>query len=128
MLATSSTGDGSLYQSFFYPLTYEGTREVKWTGYTQGLFLDTFGNLREDTDADGRLIYSLDKIVRTRFDTATNNVFVDRYHDSDGDGKADSVTPYETIGLREMKGIWEAGKRLALTAPANRTFAHMGGS
>ena len=121
VLATSSTGDGSLYQSFFYPLTYEGTREVKWTGYTQGLFLDTFGNLREDTDADGRLIYSLDKIVRTRFDSATNNVLVDRFHDNDGDGKADSVTPYETIGLREMKGIWEAGKRLALTAAANRT-------
>lgn len=122
VLATSSTGDGSLYQSFFYPLTYEGTREVKWTGYTQGLFLDTFGNLREDTDADGRLIYNLDKIVRTRYDLATNNVFVDRYHDNDGDGKADSVTPYESIGLREMKGIWEAGKRLALTAPANRTL------
>jgi type IV pilus assembly protein PilY1 len=122
VLATSSTGDGSLYQSFFYPLTYEGTREIKWTGYTQGLFLDTFGNLREDTDADGRLIYGLDKIVRTRFDTATNNVLVDRYHDNDGDGKADNVTPYETIGLREMKGIWEAGKRLALTAPANRTI------
>jgi type IV pilus assembly protein PilY1 len=122
VLATSSTGDGSLYQSFFYPLTYEGTREVKWTGYTQGLFLDTFGNLREDTDADGRLIYTLDKIVRTRFDTATNNVLVDRYHDSDGDGKTDSTTPYETIGLREMNGIWEAGKRLALTSPANRTL------
>ena len=122
VLATSSTGDGSLYQSFFYPLTYEGTREIKWTGYTQGLFLDTFGNLREDTDADGRLIYTLDKIVRTRFDTATNNVLVDRYHDSDGDGKADAVTPYESVQLREMNGIWEAGKRLALTAPADRTL------
>ena len=126
VLATSSTGDGSLYQSFFYPLTYEGTREVKWTGYTQGLFLDTFGNLREDTlisgVADGRLIYNQDKIVKTRFDTATNNVLVDRYHDNDGDGKADSTTPYETIGLREMQGIWEAGKRLALMASANRTI------
>jgi len=122
VLATSSTGDGSLYQSFFFPLTYEGTREVKWTGYTQGLFLDTFGNLREDTDADGRLIYSQDKIVKTRFDTITNNVLVDRFHDNDGDGKADSTTPYESVGLRDMTGIWEAGKRLALTAPADRTL------
>ena len=122
VLATSSTDDGSLYQSFFYPLTYEGTREIKWTGYTQGLFLDTFGNLREDTNADGRLVYNQDKIVRTRFDTATNNVLVDRYHDSDGDGKADAVTPYESVQLREMNGIWEAGKRLALTAPADRTL------
>lgn len=122
VLATSSTGDGSLYQSFFYPLTYEGAREVKWTGYTQGLFLDTFGNLREDTDGDGRLVYSSDKIVRTRFDTATNNVLVDRFHDNDGNGKADSTTPYESVSLRDMQGIWEAGRRLALTAPASRTL------
>ncbi|MEO7860044.1 MAG: hypothetical protein ABIU05_06290, partial [Nitrospirales bacterium] len=125
VLATSSTGDGSLYQSFFYPLTYEGTREVKWTGYTQGLFLDTFGNLREDTlksgVADGRLIYNQDKIVRTRVDSE-NNVLVDRYTDGDGDGKADNVIPDETIQLREMQGIWEAGKRLALTDPANRVL------
>lgn len=121
VLATSSTGDGSLYQSFFYPLTYEGIRDVKWTGYTQGLFLDTYGNLREDTNADGRLVYTDDKIVRTRFDVATNTVFVDRYHDNNGDGKADSATAYESIGLRDMKPVWEAGKRLALTDPANRT-------
>ncbi len=121
VLATSSTGDGSLYQSFFYPLTYEGIRDVKWTGYTQGLFLDTYGNLREDTNADGRLVYTDDKIVRTRFDVATNTVFVDRYHDNNGDGKADSATAYESIALRDMKPVWEAGKRLALTDPANRT-------
>ena len=120
VLATSSTGDGSLYQSFFYPLTYEGVREIKWTGYTQGLFLDTFGNLREDTNGDGRLVYSQDKIVKTRLDS-NSNVWADRYHD-DGDGKADSTTPYESVPLREMKGIWEAGKRLALTAPASRTL------
>jgi type IV pilus assembly protein PilY1 len=125
VLATSSTGDGTLYQSFFYPLTYEGAREVKWIGYTQGLFLDTFGNLREDTlisgVADGRLIYNQDKIIRTRVDSE-NNVLVDRYTDGDGDGKADNVTPDETVQLREMQGIWEAGKRLALTDPANRVL------
>lgn len=122
VLSTSSTGDGSLYQSYFYPTIFEGVREVKWTGYTQGLFMDTFGNLREDTNTDGRLVYNQDKIVRTRFDVATNNVYVDRYHDADGDGKADSTTPYESIGLRDMTGIWEAGKRLALTSPASRTL------
>lgn len=122
VLATSSTGDGSLYQSFFYPLIYEGTRAIKWTGYTQGLFLDTFGNLREDTNDDGRLIYDQDVIVRTRFDTATNNVLVDRFHDNDGDGKADSTTPFETVGLRDVNGIWEAGKQLALTNPDDRTI------
>ncbi|MGH7207390.1 MAG: hypothetical protein ACREI2_14420, partial [Nitrospiraceae bacterium] len=57
VLATSSTGEGSLYQAFFYPLTFEGLNDIKWTGYTQGLFIDSFGNIREDTDGDGRLVY-----------------------------------------------------------------------
>lgn len=122
VLATSSTGDGSLYQSYFYPLIFEGFRDIKWTGYTQGLFLDSFGNLREDTDGDARLIYQNDSIVQTRFDSSTGNVFVDRFRDTNGDGKADSTTPYETVTLREVNGIWEAGKQLALTDPANRTL------
>jgi type IV pilus assembly protein PilY1 len=122
VLATSSTGDGSLYQAYFYPTTFEGLNEVKWTGYTQGLFIDEFGNIREDSDADGKLIYQNDVIVRTRYDTATGDVKADRYNDSDGDGKADTTTPFETVGLKDVKPIWEAGRRLALMNSADRNI------
>ena len=119
VLASSSTGEGSIYQAFFYPSTLEGTNDIKWTGFVQGLFVDTYGNLREDRGgsggaADGKLVYTDDNIVQTRLDTASGDVKVDRFVDADGDGKADSTTPYETVGLREMQGIWEAGKKLAL--------------
>lgn len=120
VLASSSTGEGSLYQAFFYPSTYEGTNEIKWTGFVQGLFVDPFGNLREDRGGpagagDGKLVYSDDNIVVTRTDPSTGDVVVDRYADtSPMDGLADSTTPYETVSLREMQGIWEAGKKLAL--------------
>ena len=36
------------------------------------------------------------------------------YDVSPVDGLADSTTPYETVSLRQMQGIWEAGKKLAL--------------
>ncbi len=122
VLATSSTGDGSLYQAYFYPLTYQGLNPVVWTGYTQGLFIDEFGNVREDTDADGRLVYEKDSIIKMRFDSSTGNVLVDEYKDvSPVDGKADSTTPFQTVGLTQIKPIWEAGRRLALTAPSART-------
>jgi type IV pilus assembly protein PilY1 len=119
VLASSSTGEGSIYQAFFYPSSFEGTREIKWTGFVQGLFVDTYGNLREDRGGsggspDGRLVYTDDNIVQTRLDAATGDVKVDRFVDADGDGRADSTTPYESVGLREMQGIWEAGKKLAL--------------
>jgi len=120
VLASSSTGEGALFQAFFYPSTFEGSNEIKWTGYVQGLFVDPFGNLREDRGgsggaADGKLIYSDDNIVVTRTDPTSGDVVVDRYYDvSPVDGLADSTTPYETVSLREMQGIWEAGKKLAL--------------
>jgi type IV pilus assembly protein PilY1 len=122
VLATSSTGDGSLYQAFFYPTTFEGLNEIKWTGYTQALFLDPFGNIREDTNGDGRLVLSQDYIVKTRYDTATADVKVDRYKDLDGNGVADTTTPFETVGLKEVKNIWEAGKRLALKDASARNI------
>lgn len=120
VLASSSTGEGALFQAFFYPSTYEGINEIKWTGFVQGLFVDPFGNLREDRGgaggaADGKLVYSDDNIVVTRTDSSSGDVVVDRYADvSPVDGLADSGTPYETVSLREMQGIWEAGKKLAL--------------
>jgi type IV pilus assembly protein PilY1 len=120
VLASSSTGEGALFQAFFFPSTYEGTDEIKWTGFVQGLFVDPFGNLREDRGGaggvpDGKLVYSDDNIVVTRTDPTSGDVVVDRYVDvSPADGLADSVTPYETVSLRQMQGLWEAGKKLAL--------------
>ncbi|MGH7209334.1 MAG: hypothetical protein ACREIL_08120, partial [Nitrospiraceae bacterium] len=122
VLATSSTGEGALYQSYFYPLTLEGFSEIRWAGYTQSLFLDAFGNLREDADADGRLVLQNDHIIKTRYDSAVSEVRVDRCADANGDGKADTTTPFETVGLKEIQGIWEAGKQLALMAASARNI------
>ncbi|MEQ1563006.1 MAG: hypothetical protein ABL935_06380 [Nitrospiraceae bacterium] len=94
VLATSATGEGALYQSYFFPSRLEVATgaDVKWTGYTQGLFLDLLGNLREDTNQDGRLVYDQDKIIKTRYDTTNKVVLVDKYRDTTPiDGKADDI-------------------------------------
>ena len=108
VLATSSTGEGALYQSYFFPKTLETTtlNDVKWIGYTQGLFLDVFGNTREDTVRDGKLIYQDDWIIKTRY--ASGGVKVDKYRDGNGDGKADSPTPTELDRtLSDIVPIWK---------------------
>lgn len=132
VLASSSTGEGALYQAFFFPSIVDlNGQEVKWSGYVQGLFVDAFGNLREDTVQDGKLILTDDYIVKTRYDAGSGNVLVDRYRDSDGDGKADLVdtngdgtpdtaNPVDTVKLTDLKPIWEAGKQLALKDHATR--------
>ncbi len=122
VLATSSTGEGAIYQAYFLPETAKDdgtTNTVKWQGFTQGLFIDTFGNIREDTDGDGRLTLKNDNIITLSFDTGTSTVSVLRCPDANGDGKADStaVPPCSNVLLNNIKPIWEAGKRLAYTDP-----------
>ena len=118
--SSSASGEGATYQAYFFPSVFEGLNEIRWLGFTQSLFVDVYGHLREDTDGDGRLVYAQDKIVVTRFETATNTVKVDRYSDANEDGLADSVMPDDTIDFTEIKPIWEAGRRLALTDPDTR--------
>jgi type IV pilus assembly protein PilY1 len=120
VLASSSTGEGAVYQSYFRSSTLEGVNEIKWTGYLEGLFIDAFGNLREDTDGDGKLILTNDLITRTRVDAATREVKVDHFRDTGGDGIPDTPAPFESVTLADVKPIWEAGKRLALTDPSAR--------
>ena len=135
VLATASTGEGALYQSYFYPTTLEPStlNDVKWTGYTQSLFIDTFGNLREDTDGNKKLDYKNDRIVKTRFDTAANLVKVDKFEDLNGDGlpddkNSDGIVKYpEDCNpcnglLSDIFPIWEAGKQLALKDASTRTI------
>ena len=134
VLATASTGEGALYQSYFYPSTIETLtlNDVKWTGYAQSLFIDTFGNTREDTNQDGRLDYKVDKIIKTWFDTASNVVRVDKYVDTDGDGlpndqNGDNVVTVVDCNpcgklLSDILPIWEAGKQLALKDSSTRTI------
>jgi type IV pilus assembly protein PilY1 len=138
VLASSATGEGATYQAYFFPsitkVVGTSTTSVIWTGYLQGLFVDQYGNLREDYSApgctgspDGKLVLKHDCIVKIRTDTATNTVVVDRYKDADGDGLADTSTPFQTVTLREIQPLWEAGMRLALTDPEYTCPANTGG-
>jgi type IV pilus assembly protein PilY1 len=134
VLATSTTGEGALYQSYFYPSTIETAtlKDVLWTGYTQSLFIDTFGNLREDTVQDKKLNYSEDKILVTRYDTIANLVKVDYYDDLNGDGLPDDKDSNGIINnldclpcdrlLSSIKPVWEAGAQLALKDSSTRTI------
>ncbi len=114
ILATSQEGEGALYQAYFYPekIMDDGSKR-KWLGYCRGFFLDSSGNLREDTNGDQRLIYKDDRIMSMYLDTSTNEVKVNLYTDLDEDGVKDAGTP-TTVGIDDTFNLWEAGKKLAL--------------
>ncbi len=119
LLSTSAEGEGSLFQAFFKPRTFDNLRLIKWLGYLNSLWVDPYGNLREDTDQDNALVYDQDEIIRFIVDNATGDTAIQRYQDADGDGRADIVppatepVPYATVPLSEIKPQWEAGEILA---------------
>jgi type IV pilus assembly protein PilY1 len=123
VLATSAEGAGSLFQAFFKPIVYEGIeeRKRKWFGYLQGLFLDPYGNLREDTDGDHRLVLENDRIITFKIDSEGNTV-IERWTDTDGDGDADTKFDEISSDSSEFHPLWEAGRILANTNPADRNI------
>jgi type IV pilus assembly protein PilY1 len=118
--STSGREQGLAYQAYFKPQKIELTEDIKYIGYLQPLWVDEQGNLREDTVADARLVPREDKIMRYRFDPRTQQTYVDRYADNDGNYFADSSTPESWVILEDLNSVWEAGKKLALMNPANR--------
>jgi type IV pilus assembly protein PilY1 len=120
VLSTTSEGEGAMYQAFFYPSRFEGSEEVRWVGFLHALFLDSMGNLREDSDENDRLDLGTDRIVRMVLDEATGETRVQRFADNNGDGGADSETPESTVPLDEIQPVWEAGEELAIRSAASR--------
>jgi type IV pilus assembly protein PilY1 len=103
----------------FY-LTFEddnGT-EIEWIGKLHALFVDQYGNMREDTDANATLSLTSDKIVVLFFEPTTGRTKAKLYDDSDGDGVADG-SPTE-VEIDDVKYLWEGGKKLAERDAATR--------
>lgn len=121
VLATSAEGEGSLFQAYFRPGVIEGTREVSWPGYLQGLWVDQYGHLREDTTPDKRMVYTQDRIIKYVVGVGGETV-VEKYSDTDGNGYADSTTPDATVPLENLSPLWEAGKQLALRSASDRVL------
>jgi len=123
ILSTSSEGEGSLFQAFFKPVVFDNLRKIDWVGYLNALWVDAYGNIREDTVPDHALVYADDKIIKFIVDEGSGDTYIERYHDTDPcDGMPDSETPYETVLVSELKPQWEAGEILAKRDASTRTI------
>ncbi len=113
VLATNEKGEGNMTQAYFKPIITSGLKEVTWAGYLQSLWIDTDGNLREDTNTNHKLDLGSggDKIIEYYFDDLASETRVKRYNDD---------TTYDIIALEEVKPILESGSNLADMAPADR--------
>jgi type IV pilus assembly protein PilY1 len=139
VLSSSTTGEGAIYQSYFYPTQFQLEAEVRYAGYVQSLWVDTYGNFREDTVKDNRLVLSDDRIIVQRYDPLKDILVIDIFVDANGDGKADPTRDTNGDGILDtafcddapnscsnplgsINPIWEGGSNLALMSPSSRTI------
>jgi len=80
VLSSSRSGEGAVYQSIFYPRY----KHVSWVGNVHALLVDSYGQIREDTNSNRALDNATDKVIE--FD-AVNPGVVKKYTDTDGDGE-----------------------------------------
>ncbi|NCC26481.1 MAG: hypothetical protein EOM25_14975 [Deltaproteobacteria bacterium] len=115
---TSEEGEGTALQAYFKPtLTNDDmTEEISWVGYVQSLWLDYYGNLREDTDQDLALDIGTDKIVKTYLEPGTGEVRA-RLYDVSADApypdtSDGSNSTFYTVPLEELRALWKGDERL----------------
>jgi type IV pilus assembly protein PilY1 len=78
--------------------------------------------MREDSDADKKLIYENDKIIQYAFNEASGETTIGVYSDTNGDGVADNAEPDDVVSLYALSPLWEGGKLLAQRNPSDRTI------
>ena len=118
VISSSRSGEGAIYQSLFYTTqTDSAGNSVVWTGQTHSLFVDAYGNMREDTNRNGILDMTEDKIVI--FTENSNNggiqTVVDKYLDVNGDGQliGDEETATDvSADVNELKFVWTSSQWL----------------
>ena len=121
VLATTGEGEGSIYQAYFFPEKLEGVERRKWLGYIQSIFVDKYGNLREDTDSNDALDLAADLIIEMQYSSDMGTT-VNKFSDFDADGVKDSAIPVTTVPLDNVTAIWKGGESLWEANPINRTI------
>ncbi len=140
VISNSRSGEGAVYQSIFYPYyndTCATANEVKWIGEVHALFVDSYGNMREDTaPQNSTLDLTTDKIIV--FDGSDVYKLTDtdgsgeldagsEFTDTNGNGKLDSAELTGTpVTLNDIEYVWSSSTWLndtALVADTQRTYA-----
>lgn len=129
VISSSRSGEGAIYQSLFYTTqTDTESNTVYWTGQTHSLFVDAYGNMREDTNDNGILDMKEDKIVifsEESSDVVIRTV-VNKYLDADGDGRLTGaeLTPGpgdSSVDIADVAFVWSTSDWLNNLQNANLT-------
>ncbi len=127
VLATRGEGEGSIVQAYYRP-SVGSINQIDWAGYIQSLWVDRYGNIREDTNQNKRLDLADDNIIKFMLDNETREPVVQIY-DTDAGSPYQTTSPSGTKALEDINALWKGGEKLAQReAATRRVFTSVGAS
>lgn len=123
VLATKGEGEGTLVQAIFDPSTATEEGEVKWRGHMHSLWVDSYGQIREDTvndyaldtDQDKHIVFGREEVCNTEGECEPSGDTV--FWTVNDEGEKGDTEP-----LEYLRPIWSAGDVLAETDPIFRNI------
>lgn len=111
VVTNSSAGEGVVYQGLYKPSMTRLTDHVEWLGILHSLFIDSYGNFREDTDGDAALT-NADTVITFSYDAIEQKSVVTRNVTSDG-GATFTPVGGADVEIEDLDSIWNARNSLA---------------
>lgn len=128
VVTNTGVGEGALYQALYNPrfAAKNGVDYVSWVGSLNALFLDRYGNIREDNAPPYAELTSADNIIDVFYDPVSLKTKVQRYAIN-----ADGTRGLAADGLVEVsdiESIWSAADQLAQVSDYTNQRAFYGNS
>lgn len=149
VISASRSGEGAIFQAIFYAATPPDAdkRSITWVGDVHSLWLDDFGNMREDCGAsdtgtdcstlDAVLNPKTDKIIEFFTDATTGEAMIRSFNDPEGDGQyisgvcskvvpGKSETEIREFDCQNLGGIWSYDSTNSdyITTVSMKSFTH----
>ena len=121
VLATRGEGEGTLTQASFRPKVYTDDGEINWLGSLLMLWVDSFGNIRED-DGDFKLEIYEDPVVRFFMDTDSGENMLSRYTPSGDYPYPHDNSTWTNASIDDLSPLWEASDNLKNMNSNSRTI------
>ncbi len=128
VVSNSSSGVGALYQALYTPAestlnpTEASSRSVSWVGRLHSIFVDDYGQLREDTNQNDRLDdYSTDYVVGFVYNLLPVDAFghalpprteVQRYASTSSTAPVGLTALGSSVEIEQLNTIWDAREGL----------------
>jgi type IV pilus assembly protein PilY1 len=128
----SVLGGGVSIQTAFYPryVAPNNSKEINWVGTVYALFLDKFGNLREDNNGDGQLDDE-DAVVTFNSLKTPPDPPPSCYSSGSAISRCQinasgAITSISSVSnIHQLKPVWDVGKLLFTTDPASRNIFYI---